>query len=127
MIAFCGYCVSRVDNTCTGTTFALPHVSDCLEYRVPHNRSTSSSSAIAVVCTRTQKLAGASLLVFANKQDLSGALGAPEIAQTLGLESKQFANRHWSIVGCSAVTGDGLANGLDWVVTDIGARIFMMS
>ncbi|CAN0492632.1 unnamed protein product [Ectocarpus sp. 12 AP-2014] len=74
-----------------------------------------------------EKLAGASLLVFANKQDLAGALGAAEIAQVLGLESKQFANRHWSIVACSAVTGEGLAQGVDWMVSDIGARIFMMS
>eukprot|EP00752_Nemacystus_decipiens_P001808 g1746.t1 len=74
-----------------------------------------------------EKLAGASLLVFANKQDLSGALGAAQIAETLGLESKQFATRHWSIVGCSAVTGEGLAKGIDWMVGDIGARIFMMS
>lgn len=74
-----------------------------------------------------QKLAGASLLVFANKQDLAGALEAKEIAEVLGLESKQFANRHWSIVGCSAVTGQGLAQGVDWMVSDIGSRIFMMS
>ncbi|CAM9378826.1 unnamed protein product [Ectocarpus sp. 13 AM-2016] len=74
-----------------------------------------------------QKLAGASLLVFANKQDLVGALGAAEIAQVLGLESKQFANRHWNIVACSAVTGEGLAQGVDWMVSDIGSRIFMMS
>ncbi|CAN0202657.1 unnamed protein product, partial [Hapterophycus canaliculatus] len=74
-----------------------------------------------------EKLAGASLLVFANKQDLAGALGAAEIAETLGLESKQFVNRHWSIVACSAVTGEGLAQGVAWMVSDIGARIFMMS
>lgn len=74
-----------------------------------------------------QKLAGASLLVFANKQDLAGALEVKEIADVLGLESKQFANRHWSIVGCSAVTGEGLAKGVDWMVSDIGSRIFMMS
>ena len=74
-----------------------------------------------------QKLAGASLLVFANKQDLAGALGAVEIAEVLGLGSEQFKNRHWSIVACSAVTGEGLAEGIDWTVGDIGARIFMMA
>ncbi|CAM9477724.1 unnamed protein product, partial [Laminaria digitata] len=74
-----------------------------------------------------EKLAGASLLVFANKQDLAGALGAAEIAEVLGLGSEQFENRHWSIVACSAVTGEGLAQGVDWTVGDIGARIFMMA
>lgn len=74
-----------------------------------------------------QKLAGASLLVFANKQDLAGSLGAKEIAEILDLESQQFATRHWNIIGCSAVTGEGLADGIDWTVGDIGERIFMMS
>lgn len=67
------------------------------------------------------------MLVFANKQDLAGALPADEIAEVLGLNSQQFEKRHWSIVGCSAVTGEGLAQGVDWTVSDIGARIFLMA
>ncbi|CAM9974694.1 unnamed protein product [Sphacelaria rigidula] len=76
---------------------------------------------------KQEKLAGASLLVFANKQDLAGALPANDIAEVLELKSPQFEKRHWSIVACSAVTGAGLAQGVDWTVSDIGARIFMMS
>ncbi|CAN0042726.1 unnamed protein product [Discosporangium mesarthrocarpum] len=74
-----------------------------------------------------EKLAGASLLVFANKQDLVGALSADEIVGALELDSERFSTRHWSIVGCSAMTGEGLAKGVDWTVTDIGARIFVMA
>ncbi|CAM9523158.1 unnamed protein product [Choristocarpus tenellus] len=74
-----------------------------------------------------EKLAGASLLVFANKQDLAGALSAEEISKALCLESERFSTRHWSIVGCSAVTGEGLADGVDWTVNDITARIFVMA
>jgi hypothetical protein len=33
--------------------------------------------------------------------------------------------RHWHIESCSAVTGEGLLEGFDWVVKDIGARIYM--
>ena len=74
-----------------------------------------------------EKLAGASLLIFANKQDLGGALKFEEIAACLGLEDEDVGGRHWSIFGCSAVTGFGLASGFDWIVSDIASRIFIMS
>jgi ADP-ribosylation factor-like protein 2 len=35
-------------------------------------------------------------------------------------------NRHWNIVACSAVTGAGLLEGIDWLVADIASRIFLM-
>lgn len=76
--------------------------------------------------TTAQKLAGASVLILANKQDLQGALSAEEIAQALDLRSEQFARRHWTIVGCSAVTGAGLKEGIGWIVGDIASRIFML-
>jgi ADP-ribosylation factor-like protein 2 len=74
-----------------------------------------------------EKLAGASLLIFCNKQDLAGALSPKEIAEVLELDGDTFGNRHWAIQPCSAVTGDGLVTGVDWMVNDISARIFMMS
>uniref|UniRef100_A0AAV1TE11 ADP-ribosylation factor-like protein 2 n=1 Tax=Peronospora matthiolae TaxID=2874970 RepID=A0AAV1TE11_9STRA len=73
-----------------------------------------------------EKLAGATLLIFANKQDLPGALSSAEIADSLGLRSAQFSTRHWSIVSCSAVTGEGLVDGIDWLVGDVVSRIFLM-
>ncbi len=74
-----------------------------------------------------EKLAGASLLIFANKQDLAGALRSEEIAETLGLHGEAFARRHWAILPCSAFTGEGLVEGMEWVVTDIASRVFMGS
>ncbi len=71
-----------------------------------------------------ERLAGASLLVFANKRDLPGALPMSEIASALGLES--IEGRHWSIAECSAVTGEGLEQGVKWIVQDISARIFSL-
>ncbi|RHY64181.1 hypothetical protein DYB30_000336 [Aphanomyces astaci] len=62
-----------------------------------------------------EKLAGATLLIFANKQDLPGALSPEDIVLALGLHESQFANRHWKIHSCSAFTGDGLADGIDWM------------
>lgn len=71
-----------------------------------------------------QRLLGATLLVFANKQDLPGALGAAEIKDCLDLDS--IKTHHWKIVWCSAVTGENLLSGMDWVLQDISARIFTL-
>lgn len=52
-----------------------------------------------------EELQDAALLVFANKQDQPGVLGAAEISEALRLPS--LKERSWSIFGCSAVTGEG--------------------
>jgi len=72
-----------------------------------------------------EKLAGASLLIFANKQDLGGALSFEEIAKVLQLDESTMAGHHWSILGCSAITGSGLIQGFDWIVSDIASRIMI--
>ena len=74
------------------------------------------------------------LLVYANKIDLKGAADAKTITQALGLQkltrryvffllglykntSRHFGwcrlHRRWTLQCCSAVTGDGLFEGLD--------------
>mmetsp|Transcript_8584 Transcript_8584/g.12241 ORF Transcript_8584/g.12241 Transcript_8584/m.12241 type:complete len:188 (+) Transcript_8584:61-624(+) len=75
-----------------------------------------------------EKLAGASLLIFANKQDLEDSLSANEIADILELRTNSiYSKRHWSIYACSAVTGLGLLDGIDWTTDDIANRVFMLS
>ena len=74
-----------------------------------------------------QKLAGSSLLIFANKQDLGGALSFEQIAEFLDLHSDDISGRHWKILGCSAMTSEGLSEGFDWLVEDISSRIFVMA
>ncbi|KAJ1294228.1 hypothetical protein BS78_01G129800 [Paspalum vaginatum] len=54
---------------------------------------------------KEERLAGASL-VFANKQDIQGALKPDEIAEVLNLEVMD-RSKHSKIVGCSAYTGEG--------------------
>jgi len=71
-----------------------------------------------------ERLLGATLLVFANKQDLPGALKADEIKEALDLDS--IKTHHWKIVWCSAVTGENLLQGMDWTLQDISARIFTL-
>jgi ADP-ribosylation factor-like protein 3 len=60
------------------------------------------------------QLAGIPLLVFANKVDLMMAIPADEISETLTLH--MIRDRPWSIVGCSAKTGEGLQEGLEWLI-----------
>ena len=72
-----------------------------------------------------EKLAGATLLVLANKQDLEGSLALDNIVDILGLKDENFSKRHYCVTACSAVTGEGLAEAIDWIVNDIGNRIFM--
>lgn len=72
-----------------------------------------------------EKLFGATLLIFCNKQDLAGALTVDEIRKFLNLD--ELTTRHWGIIPCSAVTGAGLIEGMEWIVGDISSRIFMLS
>ena len=69
-----------------------------------------------------ERLANASLLVFANKQDIKDAMKAVEIRSKLDLD--RIERRHWSIVPCSASTRNGIENGIKWLVNDIGSRLF---
>ena len=69
-----------------------------------------------------ERLANASLLIFANKQDIGGAMTSEEIRDILDLN--RIERRHWSIVPCSAATRNGIVDGITWIVNDIGSRIF---
>ncbi|CAG9127922.1 ADP-ribosylation factor-like protein 2 [Plutella xylostella] len=73
---------------------------------------------------REERLASATLLVFANKSDLPGALTLQEIREALDLDS--IKSHHWRVVRCSAVTGENLLEGMDWMLDDIASRIFAL-
>ncbi|MFS8033263.1 ADP-ribosylation factor 1 [Helianthus anomalus] len=62
----------------------------------------------------------ATILVFANKQDLPNAMKVSEITDRLGLHSLQ--NRRWYIQSTCATSGEGLYEGLDWLSTNISAK-----
>ncbi|XP_020572235.1 ADP-ribosylation factor-like protein 2 [Phalaenopsis equestris] len=74
---------------------------------------------------KEERLAGASLLILANKQDIQSALKPSEIAKVLNLDALD-RSRHWNIIGCSAYSGGGLFQGFDWLVQDIASRIYVI-
>ncbi|TIB67738.1 PH-domain-containing protein [Wallemia mellicola] len=65
-----------------------------------------------------EQLKDALLLVWANKQDRKDQASTPaEISSKLELTA--LKDRQWSIFPCSALTGDGLSEGLDWLTERI--------
>ncbi|KAI9316832.1 P-loop containing nucleoside triphosphate hydrolase protein [Dichotomocladium elegans] len=65
----------------------------------------------------SEQLEKASLLVFANKQDVKTALSAANISEALSLTS--LKDRQWHIQACSALSGEGLHEGLDWLILQL--------
>ena len=68
------------------------------------DRLQTASEELAAMLNEDE-LRDAALLVFANKQDQPGAIGAGEISEALKLP--RLKDRSWSIVACSAVTNMG--------------------
>ncbi|EDU43260.1 ADP-ribosylation factor protein 2 [Pyrenophora tritici-repentis] len=70
-----------------------------------------------------ERLSGASLLVFKNKSDVPGSMSEDEIREGLRLDA--IKTHKWHIMTCSAMTGLNLQQGLEWVVQDAKARLFL--
>jgi len=69
---------------------------------------------------KEQELEGVKVLVLANKQDLPQAMPSAEVAEKLHLSS--IKGKPWYIQPCSAVSGDGLSEGLDWLANAINGQ-----
>lgn len=72
-----------------------------------------------------ERLTGASLLIVANKQDLFGALKPSEIAQVLDIE-RISKSRHCAIYSCSAFKQETVRDAINWIIYDIGNRIYTL-
>ena len=57
------------------------------------------------------------ILVYANKQDLPESMKPEELQERLGLTLSGFRNRTWVVQPCCATTGDGLYEGLTWLMS----------
>ena len=61
-----------------------------------------------------EKLENVPILIFANKQDLMSAHSSDEISEGLNLVS--INDRPWNIQPCSAKDGEGLKDGMEWIM-----------
>lgn len=57
------------------------------------------------------------LLVYANKQDIEGAMSQHQITEYLGLA--EVKDRKWRVQPCEAVNGEGLHVGLNWLTENL--------
>ncbi|KAE9553833.1 hypothetical protein FO519_002963 [Halicephalobus sp. NKZ332] len=66
---------------------------------------------------KEEELHNTVLLVFANKQDLPDAMSTSELTEKLGL--RDIKDRLWHIQPSSGISGEGLHEGLDWIVSHL--------
>lgn len=92
-------------NNTTGVIFVV----DSLDY----DRFPDAKNLLQLVM-RDDQLRNVPVLVFANKHDLVGARTGQEIAEALDL--KQLTGRVWRVVESCGITGEGLNEGMDWLV-----------
>lgn len=57
------------------------------------------------------------VVVLANKQDAKEAASETEISELLRLV--ELKDREWTIFRCSALTGAGLGESMDWLVAKL--------
>merc|ERR1711862_341615 len=90
--------------------------SDALVYVIDSSdsRRLEESGAELKELLAEDKLANVPLLIFANKQDLLQAVPADEIVQMLQLDG--IVDLTWTIQACSAKTGEGLQEGMAWMI-----------
>lgn len=88
---------------------------DCLIYVVDSSdtdRIEEASEELKKIL-QDPELDNASLLIYANKQDMPNALTPNQITEKM--ELNQIKNRKWMVQGSCATNGNGLIEGLDWV------------
>ena len=66
------------------------------------------------------ELRDATVLIYANKQDLPNALPPAQLVQELELNS--LRTHKWYIQACCGTSGDGLYEGLDWLGQNVKAH-----
>ena len=67
-----------------------------------------------------EELKNVCLLVFANKQDIRGALKAVALSEALDLPS--IRDRKWTIIESDAKMGKGLKEGFDWLAQELNPQ-----
>ena len=76
------------------------------------NRINESSEELTKLL-KEEELKDCPILIFANKQDLNGALTPGNITDKLNMG--KYFNRKWIVFGASGETGQGPKKGLDWL------------
>ncbi|KAI8897731.1 ADP-ribosylation factor-like protein 6 [Globomyces pollinis-pini] len=57
------------------------------------------------------------IVFFVNKMDLSTCISPSECVEILGIN--RIKDRNWTIFACSALTGDGISDGMMWLTDEL--------
>lgn len=68
-----------------------------------------------------REMRDALLLVFANKQDISGALKPKDVSDLLQLD-RVAKNHTWKVEPSCATTGEGIFEGLAWLSSHVKTK-----
>lgn len=82
-----------------------------------HDRLDEVKDFLRSYVLNSDELVGVPILFCANKQDLPNALSVAQLMDRLELNN--IRDRPWFIQATSAVTGDGLYEGMDWLVSQM--------
>eukprot|EP01130_Rhizamoeba_saxonica_P016907 TRINITY_DN7918_c0_g2_i3.p2 TRINITY_DN7918_c0_g2~~TRINITY_DN7918_c0_g2_i3.p2 ORF type:complete len:176 (+),score=36.23 TRINITY_DN7918_c0_g2_i3:125-652(+) len=74
--------------------------------------------AILQEMLKHEHLSNVNLLVLANKNDVVDAMDASEVGEKLGLNN--LLDTPYHIQSCCALTGEGIFDGMDWVISKLG-------
>ena len=91
-------------------------ISDGIIFVVDSNEKETFEIArdILLECLNDERLKDAAFLIFTNKQDLNGAISPIELTKILEIE--KIKNRKLFVQGSSAVNGQGIKEGLNWLI-----------
>lgn len=92
---------------------------DCLVYVVDaaDKRRMEETAGELESLLQEEKLREAPILIFSNKCDLATAMDPADVTTALDLQS--LRDRTWHIQKCSAKTGEGLNDGLEWAIKNL--------
>jgi signal recognition particle receptor subunit beta len=108
----CGMLEVRTRSGVSGIIFVVDSIDrDRVDKRM--GESKSAVEELHYMLTEDD-LRGAPFLVLANKQDLPHSMSVRELTEKL--EMNKIRDREWYVQGACATTGDGLYEGLDWLV-----------
>ncbi|CAD2220177.1 Arf/Sar family, other [Angomonas deanei] len=84
------------------------------------NRFATAKTILHKLLTEEPELRQSILLVLANKQDLDSASSPAELMEVL--ELGKFKDRTWTLMGCSASTGESLNEAMAWVAENLNKK-----
>ncbi|EPY24266.1 Arf/Sar family, other [Strigomonas culicis] len=83
-------------------------------------RFATAKTILHKLLTEEPELRQSILLVLANKQDLDSAASPAELMEVL--ELGKFKDRTWTLMGCSAATGESLNEAMNWIAESLDNR-----